>query len=267
MQTNTSPVLEVHHVGKRFGAVDALVDASISLYSGQIHALVGGNGAGKSTLVNILSGNHRPSKGEVRIDGQAVRLTSPKVSRSYGIATVYQNLALVNCLDVSSNVFLGREELMPPPLSWFGFLNNRKMRKKTAEELERLRVNIPDIDSNVSNMSGGQRQCIACARALMGGARVLMMDEPTAALGVRETAQVMQMMTNCRDEGAAIMLISHNMEDVFRLADRITVLRLGSSLLTVDKKDVTPDEIVGLITGGLSVETWQERHPDVVLAN
>ena len=263
MQTNFSPVLEVHHVSKRFGAVDALVDASINLYAGQIHALVGGNGAGKSTLVNILSGNYRPSHGEIVMDGKPVRLTSPKVSRSHGIATVYQNLALVNCLDVSSNVFLGREELMPPPFSWFGFLNNRKMRKKTIEELERLRVNIPDIDARVINMSGGQRQCIACARALMGGARVLMMDEPTAALGVRETAQVMQMMTNCRDEGAAIMLISHNMEDVFRLADRITVLRLGSSLLTVNKDDITSDEVVGLITGGLSIETWRARHPEI----
>lgn len=258
MQTDT-PILQARNVAKRFGAVEALTDASIELYPGQIHALVGGNGAGKSTLVNLFAGNYRPSRGELLVDGKPVRISSPRAARAMGIATVYQNLALVNCLDVSSNVFLGRELLMPPPLSWLGFLNNRKMRARTLEELERLRVVIPDVDAHVINMSGGQRQCIACARALLGGARVLMMDEPTAALGVRETAQVMQLMTNCRDAGAAILLISHNMEDVLKLADRITVLRLGASVLTVDRKDITGDQLVGLITGTMSAQDYDEQ--------
>ena len=258
-ETNLSssrPMVEVRNISKSFGAVQALTNGNFALYGGEIHALVGGNGAGKSTLVNILSGNYKPSGGEILIDGKKARIPSPRTARNLGIATVYQNLALVNCLDVPSNVFLGREELLPPPFSWFGFLNNRKMRDRTFEELNRLRVIIPNIDDLVANMSGGQRQCIACARALLGGARVLMMDEPTAALGVREAGQVMSLMKNCRDEGVAILLISHNMEDVFRLSDRITVLRLGASLVTVKTADVTGEQIVGLITGALTTDEF-----------
>ena len=246
------PVLEAEHISKHFGAVDALTDASIRLYAGKIHALVGGNGAGKSTLVNIIAGNEKPDSGKLFMDGAPVRFPNPRAARERGIATVYQNLSLVDCLDVSANVFLGREIKLPGPLGFLGFLHNRRMRREAAAELDRLNVAIPDIDQLVMRMSGGQRQCIACTRALMGGANVLMMDEPTAALGVRETAQVQNLILKCRDEGSAILLISHNMEDVFALADEITVLRLGKSLLTVPRGAVTPEVIVSLITGALN---------------
>lgn len=245
-------VLAAEHLSKSFGAVDALIDASLSLCAGEIHALVGGNGAGKSTLVNILAGNFRADSGRILLDGEPVRFSNPRAARAKGIATVYQNLALVDALDVPANVFLGREILLSPPLGWLGFLNNRKMRASARAELDRLQVPIPDIDQRVIRMSGGQRQCIACIRALMGGARVLMMDEPTAALGVKETAQVQDLMRKCRDEGAAILLISHNMEDVFALADRITVMRLGKTLVTADKERISPETVVGLITGAVS---------------
>lgn len=247
------PVLRAEHIAKHFGAVDALTDASIALFPGRIHALVGGNGAGKSTLVNIFAGNEKPNGGKLFMDEDAVRFPNPRTARERGIATVYQNLSLVDCLDVPANVFLGREIKLPGPFGFLGFLNNRRMRREAAAELDRLNVAIPDIDQLVMRMSGGQRQCIACTRALMGGARVLMMDEPTAALGVRETAQVQNLMLKCRDEGSAILLISHNMEDVFALADEITVLRLGRSLLTVPRDAVTPETIVSLITGAMTV--------------
>ena len=249
---NNTPFLQVRHAAKAFGAVQALTDCSITLYGGQIHALVGGNGAGKSTLVELIAGNERPDRGEFFVEGERVRITSPRAASSHGIGVVYQNLALVNALDVSANVFLGREEVYGGFFKWLGVLNNRRMRQETIEELDRLHVTIPDVDARVVNMSGGQRQCIACARALMNGAKILLMDEPTAALGVREAAQVMDLMRRCRDEGSAVMLISHNMEDVFRLSDKITVLRLGKSIATVNTKDVTPDYIVGLITGAIA---------------
>ena len=247
-----TPYLQVRHAAKSFGAIDALVDASITLYPGEIHALVGGNGAGKSTLVELIAGNERPKHGEFFIDGEQVRITSPRAAQKLGIGVVYQNLALVNALDVPANVFLGREEIYGGIFRFLGVLNNRRMRKETIEELERLHVTVPDVDARVVKMSGGQRQCIACARALMDGAKILLMDEPTAALGVKESAQVMDLMRRCREEGSAIMLISHNMEDVFRLSDKITVLRLGKTIATVNTKDVTPDYIVGLITGAIA---------------
>lgn len=253
----TTPFLQVRHAAKSFGAIDALTDASITLYPGEIHALVGGNGAGKSTLVELIAGNEKPKRGEFFIDGKPVRITSPRAAQNLGIGVVYQNLALVNALDVPANVFLGREEIYGGFFRFLGVLNNRKMRKETIAELDRLHVNVPDVDARVVNMSGGQRQCIACARALMDGAKILLMDEPTAALGVKESAQVMDLMRRCREEGSAIMLISHNMEDVFRLSDKITVLRLGKTIATVNTKDVTPDYIVGLITGAI---TPKEEH-------
>lgn len=251
-ENRKEPILEVRNVKKSFGAVKAIKKADLTLCSGEIHALVGGNGAGKSTLVSIICGDTKADTGDIFIDGKKVKISNPRVAQNHGIGTVHQNLALVNQLDVTANLFLGNEILMKPPFRWLGIMNLRKMRKQADDEIKNLKLNIDSVDRIVDRMSGGQRQGIACARAVRCDAKVLIMDEPTAALGVSETATVKALMKRFRDAGAAILLISHNMEDVFELADKITVMRLGNSITTVHTKDVTPEQIVGLITGAVN---------------
>lgn len=249
---NRIPLFELRGLGKNFAGIQALKDSNLKLYSGEIHALVGGNGAGKSTMVNILSGNYQPEVGDIFHNGKKIVLDGAKKAREYGIATIYQNLSLVDTLDVTSNLFLGQERKMPGILGMLGFLNKRSMEKEAVSEFARLGINIPNIRSKVARMSGGQRQAIACARVLCSAnPKLLIMDEPTAALGVRETKEIYDLMFKCRDEGASVLLISHNMEDVFKVADRITVLRLGETVAQVMKKDVDSTQIVGLITGAI----------------
>ena len=251
VQENSVPLFELRGLGKNFAGVQALKDGNLKLYPGEIHALVGGNGAGKSTMVNIMSGNYQPEVGDILHNGQKIILDGAKKAREYGIATIYQNLSLVDTLDVTSNLFLGQERKMPGLLGMLGFLNKRAMEREAASEFKRLGINIPNI-SKVARMSGGQRQAIACARVLCSAnPKLLIMDEPTAALGVRETKEIYDLMFRCRDEGAAVMLISHNMEDVFKVSDRITVLRLGETVAQVKKEEVNSTQIVGLITGAI----------------
>lgn len=263
-----SPVdnlVELKGIKKNFGAVKALHEVNMEIRRGEVHALVGGNGAGKSTLVRILAGIHRPDAGELIFNGTPLQIRNPKEARKYGIATIHQNLSLVDTLDVVSNLYLGKEIIRGPRLGWFSFVDQRAMRKVAIEEFERLHVSIPNIRSKVARMSGGQRQAIVCTRAMMGRTpSLLMMDEPTAALGVRETAEVFQLMEHCKNDGASILLISHDMEEVFAVADRITVLRLGRSIITVNVKDVTSDQIVGLITGALNPDDLNRslKHED-----
>ena len=246
------PVFELRQLGKNFSGVQALKDGNLKLLPGEIHALVGGNGAGKSTIVNILSGNYRPEVGEIYHYGKLIHIESPKKARELGIATIYQNLSLVDTLDVTANLFLGQERRMPAPLGWLGFLNHKAMQKEAVKEFKRLGINIPNVKAKVARMSGGQRQAIACARVLCSkNPQLLIMDEPTAALGVRETAEIYDLMFRCRDDGATVLLISHNMEDVFRVSDRITVLRLGETVAQVRKDEVDSTQIVGLITGAI----------------
>lgn len=251
-QTVETPLFELRDVYKNFSGVKALIKGTLVLRRGEIHALVGGNGAGKSTMVNILSGNIQPEAGEIFCEGQKVTIPSSKAARQMGVATIYQNLSLVDKLDVTCNLFLGQEIMVPGLVGKIGFLNKKAMKERAKAEFQRLGINIPDISSKVDRMSGGQRQAIACARVLSGkNPKLLIMDEPTAALGVRETEEIYQLMFRSRDTGAVVLLISHNMADVFRVADCITVLRLGRTVAHVQKNDVTSTQIVGLITGAI----------------
>jgi simple sugar transport system ATP-binding protein len=244
-----APIFEARDVTKRFGRVIALRGVSFDLRPGEVHAIVGDNGAGKSTLIKILSGVLQPTSGEILIDGSAVSLASPREARAHGIETVYQDLALANHLDASANLFLGREALLPGVLGWLGFLDARTMRRRTSEELKHLKIDIPSVQSPVLGMSGGQRQAVAVARAHAWGSRIVIMDEPTAALGVRESAMVLELIREVRANGVSVIMISHNLPETFAVADRITVVRLGRNVDTLETRDSSVEAIVGMMTG------------------
>jgi len=247
------PLLEARNVQKHFGRVVALREGNFTLRPNEVHALVGDNGAGKSTLVKILSGVYQADAGEIAIDGRPVTIANPREARELGIETVYQDLALAEHLDASGNLFLGREQLRPPPLSWFGFLDKKAMRRRAQEEMRRLKIGIHSVDQPVLSLSGGQRQAVAVARAIAWGTRIVIMDEPTAALGVRESSMVLELIKEVRSQGLAVIMISHNLPEVFAVADRITVLRLGKTIVTLDKGDTSLEAIVGMMTGALAV--------------
>lgn len=240
-----SPVLEAKGIAKHFGGVTALTDVDVALHKSEIVALVGDNGAGKSTLVKILSGVHPPDEGEILINGQPTRIESPQRAMHLGISTVFQDLALVNERDVAHNMFLGRE----PCRFWF-LVDRRRMRREARQTITALRVGLPSVRSRVGSLSGGQRQAIAVARAWQQGGQITLLDEPTAALGVREATKVMDLMVTLRAEGHGILLISHNLESVFELADRIIVLRHGRKIEDVRAADTSRRDIVSLLTSG-----------------
>jgi simple sugar transport system ATP-binding protein len=245
-------ILAAEGIEKRFAQVVALRGASFELRRGEVHAIVGDNGAGKSTLIKIVSGVFHQDAGTLRLDGQEVTIDSPRAARELGIETVYQDLALADHLDAASNLYLGRESLLPPPLSWFGFLDKGAMRERTRNEIQRLKVGIPSVDQPVMNFSGGQRQSVAVARAIAWGSRIVILDEPTAALGVRESQMVLEMIKEIREQGLSVIMISHNLPEVFLVADRITVLRLGRTISTLETKDSSVEAIVGMMTGALA---------------
>ncbi|RCV52143.1 ABC transporter ATP-binding protein [Marinitenerispora sediminis] len=240
-------LLVVDRVAKSFGNVRALRDVSLWLGRGQITALIGDNGAGKSTLVRTLSGVHPPDSGELRFDGTPVRFTSPEEARSAGIETVHQNLALVDDLTVWQNLFLGRERIRR--VAGLPLLDRAAMREQAGEMLSRLSVNVPPAWAKVRRLSGGQRQAVAIARAAGWGSKLVIMDEPTAALGVQETARVEELIARLRDEGMAILLISHNFDQVMRLADRVWVMRAGGLAAGRATADTDAQELVALVTG------------------
>ena len=248
------PVLEVNNVSKYFGAIEALVDVSIEVHSGEIVGLVGDNGAGKSTLIKCISGVHQPSNGSILIDGQPVHFSDPSDAREMGIETVYQHLGLVDELDVAGNLFLGREEMSG---GWFGrilnWLDVKGMRQEAVEALDSLHIKIPDPSVPVASMSGGQRQAVAIGRTVFWGKKLLLLDEPTAALGVEESEQVLSLLERLREQGLPLLVISHNMQHVYRIADRIVVLRQGRKVADLIRSDTTPQEIVGHITGALAI--------------
>jgi ABC-type sugar transport system ATPase subunit len=243
------PIFEARDVVKRFGRVVALRGVDFDLRAGEVHAIVGDNGAGKSTLIKILSGVMQPTSGEILIDGTPVSLGSPREARAHGIETVYQDLALANHLDASANLFLGREALQPGILGWLGFLDSRTMRRRAAEELRHLKIDIPSVQSPVLGLSGGQRQAVAVARAHAWGSRIVIMDEPTAALGVRESAMVLELIREVRSNGVSVIMISHNLPETFAVANRITVIRLGRNVATLETRDSSVEAIVGMMTG------------------
>jgi ABC-type sugar transport system ATPase subunit len=247
-----SPLLEARQIQKSFGHVVALRDAGFELRHDEVHALIGDNGAGKSTLIKIISGVLAPDGGEVRLEGRPVEISGPRDARALGIETVYQDLALADHLDAAANLFLGREELQPAPLSWLGFLDKRAMRRRAEEEMRRLKIRIPSVTQRVLTLSGGQRQAIAVARAVAWGTRIVIMDEPTAALGVRESAMVLELIGELRSHGVAVIVISHNLPEVFAVADRITVMRLGRTIATLSKEATSLEALVAMMTGAVA---------------
>jgi fructose transport system ATP-binding protein len=244
------PLLAARGITKAFGHVEALRGVDIEVNEGEILALVGDNGAGKSTLIKILSGALQPDAGEIRIDGRPVALHTPIDARHNGIETVYQDLAVVPMLDVAENLFLGREIRFGGALGRvFPFIDKRAMRRQAREHLRTLNIGITSVRQRVETLSGGQRQAVAVVRAPAFGRRIVIMDEPTAALGVKETAAVIDVIRRINEQGLAIILISHNLPQVVELSDRIMVLRAGRRVGAVRTRDTTVEQIVRLITG------------------
>jgi ABC-type sugar transport system ATPase subunit len=253
MSAGPAPLLEARGIQKHFGHVVALHEGNFQLAPNEVHAIVGDNGAGKSTLIKIISGVYHADGGELLLDDKPITIGNPREARQLGIETVYQDLALADHLDAAANLFLGREEYLKPPLSWFGFLDRKTMRRRAQEELKRLKIGIKSVDQAVVNLSGGQRQAVAVARAIAWGTRIVIMDEPTAALGVRESSMVLELIKEVRSQGIAIIMISHNLPEVFAVSDRITVLRLGRTITTMNTADTSLEAIVGMMTGALEV--------------
>ncbi|MFE9452166.1 ATP-binding cassette domain-containing protein [Streptomyces sp. NPDC006739] len=239
----TPPLLALHGVCKRYGIVEVLKDIELELHAGQVVALLGDNGAGKSTLIKVISGVSPADRGVIEWEGRTVHIRRPHDARDLGIATVYQDLALCGNLDVVGNLFLGRE------IRRFGFLDEVEMERRTRQLLGRLTRNIPDLRGPVVSLSSGQRQTVAIARSLLGDPRVVLLDEPTAALGFEQTAEVLDLVDELRDRGLAVLLISHNMGDVKALADRAAVLRLGRNNGFFDVNTTSHEQIISSITG------------------
>jgi D-xylose transport system ATP-binding protein len=250
MNATAIPALSVRDAHKRFGAVHALKGVSLDAYRGQVLALLGDNGAGKSTLVRCISGVHGLDEGDILLDGEAVSLSTPAQARRAGIETVYQDLALFDNLTPAQNFYCGREisfpRWLPRPLR---FLNKHAMDQEAASVIERLKVRLPKFDAPVALMSGGQRQAIAVARATVFARNVVILDEPTAALGLRESRKVLDLVHQLRDEGNAVILITHNMEHVIELADRAVVLRQGHKVGELKPERANQHELVSLIVG------------------
>jgi D-xylose transport system ATP-binding protein len=253
MPTSNGPYLALEGIFKRFGRVSALRDVSMNVSSGEVVALLGDNGAGKSTLVKVISGFTKPDAGAIRIAGHEMRLTSPHVAAAHGIATVYQDLALCENLDVVANLFLGREQASAPLLGPLRRLSEPEMERRAREALSSLGVVLPSLRRPVSTFSGGQRQAVAVSRAVLWGSRLVLLDEPTAALGVEQTAHVLQLVRRLAAQGQAVLLVSHSLPDVFAVADRIVVLRLGEQVATFDREATNPEEVVAAMTGGRSI--------------
>lgn len=238
------PLLSLRGIGKSFGAVRALQGVDLDVYAGEVVGLVGDNGAGKSTLVKAISGVNMADEGQMFMDGQPVVINSPQFASHLGIETVYQDLALCDNLDVISNLFLGHEQRTP-----FGTLNENEMEKQGIEVLRTLDVKLPSARSLVASLSGGQRQSIAVAKTILRQAKIVLLDEPTAALGVAQTRQVLDLIKRLRERGLGVIVISHNMVDVFEVADRIVVLRLGHLVATFDIQNTTSNQVIAAITG------------------
>jgi D-xylose transport system ATP-binding protein len=240
----SSPILELKGISKHFGAVRALSDVDFEIYPGEVVGLVGDNGAGKSTLVKTIAGIHAADAGQYLFEGTEVHPSGPSDVTRLGIATVYQDLALCDNLDVVNNLYLGREQHGALPV-----LEEEAMEKKARDVLRGLSVKIPRVRTAVASLSGGQRQSVAVARSVMWDAKVVLLDEPTAALGVAQTKQVLDLIRRLRGNGLGVVVISHNMADVFEVCDRVVVLYLGRRVATFDMATASREEVVGAITG------------------
>jgi simple sugar transport system ATP-binding protein len=243
-------ILEMRHISKSFGAVTALVDASIRLHRGQVLALVGDNGAGKSTLIKILSGFHQPDGGAIILNGEEAHFASPRDARAAGIETVYQDLALIGDLSIFHNMFLGRE--YHKRILGLNLLDNAKMRDLAVKYLKTMQISIPSVNSTVDLLSGGQRQCVAVARSIYSSPTILVLDEPLAALGVREGGQVLGLIQNLRRQRrVSIILIVHNYNQVFEVCDRINFLHSGRIVLDASTTETSEEELIHIVKSGL----------------
>ena len=248
------PLLAVKDMVKRFGGLTAVNHVSMEVYPYEVVGLVGDNGAGKSTLIKMISGVYKPDGGQIFFQGKEVHINSPMEAREMGIETIYQDLALAENLDVGSNIFLGREPTQPLMGGLVHVLDRRYMLAESLKVLERLDIRIPDLTKEIRNLSGGQRQAVAIARAIYWDAKLMIMDEPTAALGVAEQRKVLDLVRMLRNQGVPVIIISHNMQDVFAVADRIVIMRRGIKAGERMAKDTTVDEVVSLMVGAETVE-------------
>jgi D-xylose transport system ATP-binding protein len=259
MTSNNGAILSLEGVSKSFGAVQALDDVAFEVHPGEVVALVGDNGAGKSTLVKTIAGIHHPDSGKFFFNGEPVTIGSPSDATRLGIATVYQDLALADNLDVVANLFLGQELVGSGPAEVTQQLDEVKMEHRSHELLEQFAVTIPSVRTEVGSLSGGQRQQVAVARSLLGEPKVVLLDEPTAALGIQQTAQVLELIKRLRERGLGVVVISHNLVDVFAVADRIFVLRLGRPGGVFDAKTASQEDVVAAITGVKPGDTGQHE--------
>ncbi len=245
----TNPVLEIRNIEKSFGAVQALRQVSLSAHAGEVLGLIGDNGAGKSTLVKCVAGIIKPDEGEILIHGEKTELTSPRDAHERGIETVHQDLALIDTLDVTGNIFLNRELTHRPRFA--GWMDKRRMHREARQILEGLHINIPSVRHPIEKLSGGQRQAVAVGRSVAWGRQIVLMDEPSAALGVEQSRLVMELIKTLRDRGLAVVLISHNMQEVLDACSRVLVLRHGAAVADIALDGVTTRDLVQLITTGV----------------
>ncbi|MFT4192124.1 MAG: ATP-binding cassette domain-containing protein [Comamonas sp.] len=257
-------ILQLESISKYFGSVIALSGVTLRLRPGEVHCLLGDNGAGKSTLIKTLAGVHAPDAGRYLIDGQPVRFESPRAALDMGIATVYQDLALVPLMSVARNFFMGRE----PQRKWLGLLPvmDHALAARTAHaKLAEMGIRIRDPHQMVSGMSGGEKQCLAIARAIHFGARVLILDEPTAALGVKQSVNVLKLIKRARDRGISVIFITHNVNHAYPVADSFTLLNRGRSIGTYRKDQISKDEVLHMMAGGAEMQTLMAEIEGVTL--
>ncbi|GAB3617968.1 ATP-binding cassette domain-containing protein [Okibacterium endophyticum] len=254
MTTAAAPVLEARGLSRQFGHVRALSNTDFEVYPGEVTALIGDNGAGKSTLVKALSGNLAVDSGTIKFDGRELDMSTPSAVSALGIETVYQDLALAPHLDPVQNMYLGRELAADGIGGWLGLMKKKEMREQSRAAFDELGATVRSLSSPVGDMSGGQRQAIAIARAVHWASRVVFLDEPTAALGVRQTKNVLDTIRRVRDKGIAVVFISHSMPHVIEVSDRVQVLRLGTRVANVTTQETSMEELVGLMTGAVTKE-------------
>jgi D-xylose transport system ATP-binding protein len=253
--SESGPLLQVKGMLKSFGAVQVLLGVNFEADAGEVTALLGDNGAGKSTLIKCIAGTYVPDGGQVLLDGKMQHFRTPSDATRAGVETVYQDLALCDNLDVVANLFLGRERVRSIIPGVLRAIHEEPMEQKAREALSVLRINIPSVRSLVAQLSGGQRQSIAVAKAVLWSPQVVILDEPTAALGVTQTRQVLDLVLRLRDQGLAVVLITHNMQNVFEVADKASVMRLGRRVARFAIKDSSPDDVVAAITGARTFES------------
>lgn len=263
-RSNGSVALEVRSLSKSFGAVRAAREVSFEIRRGEVLGLLGDNGAGKTTVVNCVSGGLTPDAGEILIDGSVVSIENPEAAHRLGVETVHQDLSLVDTLDVATNLFLNREHTFRwGVFGWLGWLDRRRMYRESREILDRLSIDIPSVRQPVDKLSGGQRQAVAVGRAVAWGNHIVVLDEPTAALGVEQTRLVLDLIERLKKQGVAVLLVSHNMHDVVKVCDRVVVLRHGLKVGEIESMEgITPRHLVDMITGVALGDLDTARHTE-----